>query len=219
MKQCTINNVTINGAFPKASGNCAVNIHCGDVVNIKDVIFTEKACAGTRYNGIEIGLNDKEVPSIINIENVRFEGKLLNNGILVFATKDNAIINIKNCYFKEISNPLRFSNGLNAKNVTVNIIDCVCDKWDTSKEYRGLICFEDYTSKTASAAEEANLFAPSKLTVNITNLIHNGNKINTPADLANVLGSGTEDQIAYVYRDKGGSVTYNVDEFPTFNIQ
>ena len=219
MKQIKLNNVTFNSTYPKATGNCGVNLHCSELIEIKNVTFTGAACAGTRYNGIEIGLNDKNVPSVINIENVRFEGKILNNGILVFATKDNAVINIKNCYFKDLSNAFRFSNGLNAKNVTINIIDCTVDSWDKTKGYQGLIIFEDYTSKTASAAKEANLFAPNKLKVNITNLIHNGNKINTPTDWASVLGSGTDDQIAYVYRDKGGSVAYNVNEYPTFNIR
>ena len=217
MKQCTINNVTINGAFPKANGNCAVNIHCNGMITIKDVTFTEKACAGTRYNGIEIGLNDKtEVPSVINIDSVRFEGELLNNGILIFGTQDNEVINIRNCYFKTLSNALRFSNHSNAKNVTVNIIDCVVDEWDKG-EYAGLIICEDYTSKSEAECKLNNLYAPEKLIVNITNLIHAGKKLTRPEDISTILGSGN-DQILYVYGDKEGLVAYDKSRYPTINI-
>lgn len=217
MKQCTISNVTINGAFPKSNGNCAMNIHCNGMVTIKDVTFTEKACAGTRYNGIEIGLSDKtEVPSIINIDNVRFEGSLLNNGILVFGTQDNAVINIRNCYFKKLSNALRFSNHSNAKNVTVNIIDCVVDEWDKN-DYAGLIICEDYTSKSKEEGQSNNLYAPEKLIINITNLTHAGKKLTKPEDISTILGSGN-DQILYVYGDKEGLVAYDRSRYPTVNI-
>ena len=88
-------------------GNGIVRIHCdGGSVSIKDCNFNQEC-----YNVIEIGYNDGLGSlSNIDIENCKFNAKLINNAISIFNLGENAVINIKNCHFKDVSNCLRISN-------------------------------------------------------------------------------------------------------------
>lgn len=162
--------------------NCGINLQSSDSVVINNVILTEEACAGTRYNAIEIDLDNKVGARYIDIDGLNIEGELINNGILIFNVQDNAVINIKNVHMKKCSNPIRFSNGLNAKNVTINIENMTVDEWDGSEAWRGLLILEDYTSANAEQAYERNLFAEDKVTVNIKNLVHAGQKVMPTSD-------------------------------------
>ena len=188
MNQVKLENVKFTAPYERVREgdsvryNCGINIQSEDSVIISNVTLTEEACAGTRYNAIEIDLDNKVGARYIDIDGLNIEGKLSNNGILIFNVQDDAVINIKNVHIKRCSNPIRFSNGLNAKNVTINIENMTIDEWDGSEAWRGLLILEDYTSANAAQAYERNLFAEDKVTVNIKNLVHAGQKVMPTSD-------------------------------------
>lgn len=188
MNQVKLENVKFTAPYERVREgdsvryNCGINIQSEDSVIISNVTLTEEACAGTRYNAIEIDLNNKVGARYIDIDGLNIEGELSNNGILIFNVQDDAVINIKNVHMKKCSNPIRFSNGLNAKNVTINIENMTVDEWDGSEAWRGLLILEDYTSANAAQAYERNLFAEDKVTVNIKNLVHAGQKVMPTSD-------------------------------------
>lgn len=188
MNQIKLENVKFTAPYERVREgdnnkyNCGINLQSSDSVVINNVILTEEACAGTRYNAIEIDLENKVGARYIDIDGLNIEGELINNGILIFNVQDNAVINIKNVHMKKCSNPIRFSNGLNAKNVTINIENMTVDEWDGSEAWRGLLILEDYTSANAEQAYERNLFAEDKVTVNIKNLVHAGQKVMPTSD-------------------------------------
>lgn len=188
MNQVKLENVKFTAPYERVREgdsvryNCGINIQSEDSVIISNVTLTEEACAGTRYNAIEIDLDNKVGARYIDIDGLNIEGELSNNGILIFNVQDDAVINIKNVHMKKCSNPIRFSNGLNAKNVTINIENMTVDEWDGSEAWRGLLILEDYTSANAAQAYERNLFAEDKVTVNIKNLVHAGQKVMPTSD-------------------------------------
>lgn len=188
MNQVKLENVKFTAPYERVREgdsvkyNCGINIQSEDSVIISNVTLTEEACAGTRYNAIEIDLDNKVGARYIDIDGLNIEGELINNGILIFNVQDDAVINIKNVHMKKCSNPIRFSNGLNAKNVTINIENMTVDEWDSSEAWRGLLILEDYTSANAAQAYERNLFAEDKVTVNIKNLVHAGQKVMPTSD-------------------------------------
>lgn len=188
MNQVKLENVKFTAPYERVREgdsvryNCGINIQSEDSVIISNVTLTEEACAGTRYNAIEIDLDNKVGARYIDIDGLNIEGELSNNGILIFNVQDDAVINIKNVHMKKCSNPIRFSNGLNAKNVTINIENMTVDEWDSSEAWRGLLILEDYTSANAAQAYERNLFAEDKVTVNIKNLVHAGQKVMPTSD-------------------------------------
>ena len=188
MNQVKLENVKFTAPYERVREgdsvkyNCGINIQSEDSVIISNVTLTEEACAGTRHNAIEIDLDNKVGARYIDIDGLNIEGELINNGILIFNVQDDAVINIKNVHMKKCSNPIRFSNGLNAKNVTINIENMTIDEWDGSEAWRGLLILEDYTSANAAQAYERNLFAEDKVTVNIKNLVHAGQKVMPTSD-------------------------------------
>ena len=188
MNQVKLENVKFTAPYERVREgdsvryNCGINIQSEDSVIISNVTLTEEACTGTRYNAIEIDLDNKVGARYIDIDGLNIEGELSNNGILIFNVQDDAVINIKNVHMKKCSNPIRFSNGLNAKNVTINIENMTIDEWDGSEAWRGLLILEDYTSANAAQAYERNLFAEDKVTVNIKNLVHAGQKVMPTSD-------------------------------------
>ena len=188
MNQVKLENVKFTAPYERVREgdsvryNCGINIQSEDSVIISNVTLTEEACTGTRYNAIEIDLDNKVGARYIDIDGLNIEGELSNNGILIFNVQDDAVINIKNVHMKKCSNPIRFSNGLNAKNVTINIENMTIDEWDGSEAWRGLLILEDHTSANAAQAYERNLFAEDKVTVNIKNLVHAGQKVMPTSD-------------------------------------
>ena len=209
-----IKNVNISGDFPKANGNSVVNLNDAEYVSVKGITFNSEDV----YNGVEIGLKSKLLPKSVLFENCQFLGKFSNNAILVFGTQDNAVVNINNCYFKDLSNAIRLSNNAN-KSCTLNITNCKFDKWETKAPWQGMIIMEDYTSKSNEEAISNNLFGDNKITINIINCIGpNGKKITAPSDLSTICGTGDEKQIIYVYYDEGGLVAYDKSKYPIINI-
>ena len=214
--------VKLSGNFPRANGNSVININNAEYVVVRDMVFD----SSNVYNGIEIGLKTQDdeskepyiLPKSILFENCQFLGKFSNNAILVFGTQDNAVVNINNCYFKDLSNAIRLSNNAN-KTCTLNITNCKFDKWEAKAPWQGMIIMEDYTSKSNEEAISNNLFGDNKITINIINCIGpNGKKITAPSDLSTICGTGDEKQIIYVYYDEGGLVAYDKSKYPIINI-
>ena len=209
-----INNLNVNGDFPKTNGNSVININNAEYIVFKGMTFD----SSNVYNGVEIGLNSTTLPKNILFENCRFTGDFSNNAILVFGTQSNATVTLSNCYFEKVSNVLRLSNKSNANGVIVNIVNCTVDEWETKAAYRGFLICEDYTSKTAEEAIANNLFGDGKITVNFLNLVYNGSKI-LVNDVAEVCGSQDDKQVIYVYYDKSGSVAYSSDKYPSVTFK
>lgn len=211
-----LSNVQTTGILDKSISNTAFAINTNDYVRI-----TQANIQQSGYNCIEIGLNDTE-PKNIMIDGIDFGGTLSNNVITVFATADNAVLTISNCHVSKCSNFLRLSNRTNHK-LTVNIVNCTIDSWETTPTWAGMICLQDYTSKSNQSALEAKLFASEKITINITNVTGPNGKIIAPDNLSDILGSQIADkQIAYVVYGQNNTLlpyTGNETMYPTFNIK
>ena len=209
-----IKNVNISGDFPRANGNSVININNAEYIVVKDMVFN----SSNVYNGIEIGLSSKTLPKSILFENCKFLGQFSNNAILIFGTQDNAIININNCYFENLSNPFRLSNNTNVK-CTMNITNCKIDKWDVNSPWQGMMLMQDYTSGNSDKANENNLFAPEKITINVINTIGpNNKKITMPSDISTICGTGDEKQLFYIWDEYRYLVPYDKSKYPTINI-
>lgn len=211
-KDLNIMNSTIVGNYESKSGK-VMDLNDSDYVVIKNTTFN----ASSAYNIIEIGLNGSNLPKSVLIEDCKFLGEYNNNAILIFGTKDNAVININNCYFQKLSNILRLSNKINAKNVTVNITNCTCDYWDVSPTFAGMIICQDYTSGTIEAMEANNLFGNGKIKINISNMVGPYGKL-VMKDLNLLCGSQTQEQILFLWDTKRGTVPYNETLYPLLNI-
>lgn len=210
-----IRDLNLNGDFPKANGNSVVQINNAEFVLFKNMVFD----SNNVYNGIEIGLSKTATQQAKNIifENCQFKGEFANNAILIFTTDNNSVITLNNCHFDKVSNALRISNKTNSKNVVININNCTIDGWDSNPEYQGFIIFEDYTNKTEEDVNANNLFAPEKITVNINNLVYQGEKL-VPTDIASVCGTANENQIIYVYADAIGLIAYDSNKYPNISF-
>ena len=223
-----LKDVVVNGAYTKPKGNTVMSVNASDDVTIDGVDMTN---ADLSWNAIEVGLNS--TPSNIDIENVTLKSAK-NNGILLFNTQDNAVINIKNVDFGEqVSNAIRISNYSNAKNVTINIEDCKVGRWDDGKEgapsypetlYAGFFIFEDYCKdhNTVEKAKEANLFGPDKIKIHIKNLTVGG-KPYKPEDVTNLLGGGYKkgDRFGYIFYDFANyaQIEYDKNLFPEITFE
>lgn len=204
------------GNLPKVASNSNAGM---SIDGAEEVVITNGSYGMDGYNGIEIGLSaDKPAPKTVTIKDVDFtDATFSNNAILIFATQDDAVINIKNCKFGTLSNPLRISNRTNATGVTVNVENCSVEQWDTDDMWAGFFICEDYTNKPAS---EANVFAPNKITINFKDLYYKGFKV-LPENAADVLGTNNaETQVGYVwnnYEDGTHSmyVPYDENRYPT----
>ena len=183
----------------------------------EDVVIKNCSFGLNGYNCLEIGLNASiQPPKSVTIEDCDFCGTLANNAILIFATQDNAVINIRNCHFTALSNLLRLSNRTNATGVVVNIENCQIDAYETIPEWRGLFLMENYTDKTLEDIEANNRFSPDKITINIDNvstLVDGEYVVINPSDLASVTNSGNPDQLFIHCQDYMSGENY----IPPFN--
>lgn len=213
----SISKLNSSGNLDKATnGNAQVIINTPERVSI-----TDSTLAQTGYNAIEIGLDASvEPPKSVLIDGVHFNGALTNNAISIFGTADDAVVTISNCDFSQVSNALRISNRTNTK-VTINLINCTFGTWE-SGEYAGAIICQDYTSTTAEETISANRFAPNKVIINMIGCSHNGTPI-TFSDPSTVIGTGNENQLLYVYLNKGGGLLAytpdTVNRFPSFSAK
>lgn len=213
----TMKNLTTTGDLPKTTANAQVRIVSGDYVRV-----TDSAINQTGYNAIEIGLGTGSGPSAtksIVIDNVKFNSTLTNNAISIFATEDGSVITISNCTFTKCSNPVRLSNATGGK-VTINLVNCEFTEWDSNPDWAGILIMQDYTSGSAEAIKTNNLFGPDKVTINVINCTHAGEKIVAPANIADVCGTkDAATQLFYVWSNEEGFVTYDAERYPVINIQ
>lgn len=213
----TMKNLTTTGDLPKATANAQVRIVSGDYVRI-----TDSAIDQTGYNAIEIGLGTGSGPMAtksITIDNVKFNSTLSNNAILIFATEDGSVVTISNCTFKKCSNPVRLSNAKGGK-VTLNLVNCEFTEWDSDNLWAGIVIMQDYTSGSVEAIQANNLFGPDKVTINLINCTHAGEKITMPEDIATVCGTNdAATQLFYIWSNEEGLVAYDADRYPVINIQ
>lgn len=194
----SIQNFSNSGDLPKSTSNAAVKLNSNDTVIINKSNFSQ-----TGYNSVEIGLNNT-APKSISIDGLDFTAPLSNNAILIFAHAKDAVINISNCHFADVSNALRLSNRLNVP-ATVNIVNCTVDKWDSRDKWAGFLIMEDYTSNTAEDAIAAKRF--TNLTINFVNVKGPGGKLIKPDDVASICGTNNAaQQVIYVYHDADGEV-------------
>ena len=213
----TMKNLTTTGDLPKATANAQIRIVSGDYVRVTDSVINQ-----TGYNAIEIGLGTGSGPSAtksIVIDNVKFNSTLSNNAISIFDTEDGSVITISNCTFTKCSNPVRLSNATGGK-VTINLVNCEFTEWDSSNDWAGLLIMQDYTSKSVEAIQANNLFGPDKVTINVINCTHAGEKIVAPANIADVCGTkNAATQLFYIWSNEEGFVTYDAERYPVINIQ
>lgn len=194
----SMQNFSNSGDLPKSTSNAAVKLNSNDTVIINKSNFGQ-----TGYNSVEIGLNNT-APKSISIDGLDFTAPLSNNAILIFAHAKDAVINISNCHFADVSNALRLSNRLNVP-ATVNIVNCTVDKWDSRDKWAGFLIMEDYTSNTAEDAIAAKRF--TNLTINFVNVKGPGGKLIKPDDVASICGtSNAAQQVIYVYHDADDEV-------------
>lgn len=207
--------MSISGSFPKTNGNTVVSVNNSDYVIFRNLVFN----ATEVYNGIEIGLNSTNLPKNVIFDNCKFLGNFSNNAILIFGTQNNAVINISNCYFEHVSNCIRLSNKSNST-CTVNITNCRCDHWDTDPLWSGMLICQDYTSGSAEDEVTNNLFASSKITINVSNFTTpSGKKLTAPDDMSTICGSGDENQVFYVWSNYSNTTPYgDGSRYPTINI-
>lgn len=207
----TIKQSSFSGSVPKATSNAIMRLRANGYITVRDYNFEiEKA-----YNGIECNLTEAAAKSII-IDGVDFNGPLSNNGVNVFGMADGGVLTIANCHFKKVSNMIRISNRLNTT-WTINLINCVCDEWETNSDYTGAILLQDYISKSAAEVETRNEF--SKLTINIQNLTKpDGTKLTPTDNLSTICGSKDNNQILYVYDSFHGVRPYDTGIYPTIHI-
>lgn len=213
----TMKNLTTTGDLPKTTANAQVRIVSGDYVRV-----TDSAINQTGYNAIEIGLGTGSGPSAtksIVIDNVKFNSTLTNNAISIFATEDGSVITISNCTFTKCSNPVRLSNATGGK-VTINLVNCEFTEWDSDPNWAGILIMQDYTSGSEEAIKTNNLFGPDKVTINVINCTHAGEKIVAPANIADVCGTkDAATQLFYIWSNEEGFVTYDAERYPVINIQ
>lgn len=211
-----IANLNTSGTLAKSISNAGMSLNPIS----GEVIINGGNYAQDGYNAIEIGLNSKSAPKHVSIKDVDFSSSMSNNAILIFNTADNAVIDIENCHFASVSNVVRLSNRDNV-HLTLNIKNCTIDHWDTDDTYAGMIILEDYTNKTLEAVEEANLFGPDKVTINIENCTGPYGKIEPVEDLSSICGTKNhETQLIYVCQDHGDyCLPYDAEKYPTINIK
>lgn len=194
----SMQNFSNSGDLPKSTSNAAIKLNSNDTVIINKSNFSQ-----TGYNSVEIGLNNT-APKSISIDGLDFTAPLSNNAILIFAHAKDAVINISNCHFADVSNALRLSNRLNVP-ATINIVNCTVDKWDSRDKWAGFLIMEDYTSNTAEDAIAAKRF--TNLTINFVNVKGPGGKLIKPDDVASICGTNNAaQQVIYVYHDADDEV-------------
>lgn len=194
----SMQNFSNSGDLPKSTSNAAIKLNSNDTIIINKSNFSQ-----TGYNSVEIGLNNT-APKSISIDGLDFTAPLSNNAILIFAHAKDAVINISNCHFADVSNALRLSNRLNVP-ATINIVNCTVDKWDSRDKWAGFLIMEDYTSKTAEDAIAAKRF--TNLTINFVNVKGPGGKLIKPDDVASICGTNNAaQQVIYVYHDADDEV-------------
>lgn len=197
-----MSNVVASGVVEKSTSNTVFSINEASTVNIANSTFNTSA-----YNMIEVGLSSSNHPNEVTISDCNFD-TTSNNAINVFSFADNAVLNIKNCHFNQVSNMLRISNMTSATGITINIENCTIDKWETG-EYAGMVLLQEHPTGASSF---------SNITINIKNVTGPNGLITAPSSFADICGTKDNNQIVYVYADNEIK-SYNPIIYPTINIE
>lgn len=220
--------IDLSGDMSTTNDTVQLIVESDEYVRITDSIITASG-----YNAINIG--DKKAPKSVVIDNVQFLGDYRNNTISIYGTKDNAVVTISNCVFKNSSNPLRIFNETNTR-LVVNLINCVFEQWEEeAQDYYGpILCEDAFTKNEFTKAElateegkaaaiakeqEYNRYSPDKVVINMINCTYKG-KLITFENLADV--AGTKDvntQLIYVYNHVEGFVEFDADRYPKFTAK
>lgn len=180
-------NVVVDGNIEKKTSNAGVIVNSEDNVVIDGMEFN-----ATGYNSVEVGLNS--LPKNVTIKNCKFVGKMSNNAISVFGLQEGGQLLIQDCEFEDVSNAIRLSNKENVA-YNVKIERCKCKNWATGN-YAGFLIFQDYNSKTWSAATTANQAA--KLNIEFVDCV-GPNDVPMVGELADHAAIKEEGQLIYCY--------------------
>lgn len=175
-------NAVIEGCEFVGTAECSVGINGTS----KSVTFEDCMFDGSYgiYNGINLASGSangtSEAIEFASFKNCKFTKDFANNNCVnIYGLANNAQVIFEDCYFEAgiDTNPIRFGNETNGKNVTITIKNCKYGKDELHGEYDGLILFQDHTKKTVK--EETGAFQDfSTWTVNIINLTRlNGEKV------------------------------------------
>lgn len=175
-------NAVVDGCKFVGTAECSVGINgISDTVTFEDCFFDG---AYGIYNGINLASNSITGSSkplkYVRFSNCEFTKDFSNNNCVnMYGLADNAQVIFEDCIFEAgiDTNPIRFGNETNGKNVVVTIKNCKYGKYEVHGEYDGLILFQDHTKK-AVKEETGECQDFSTWTVNIINLTRlNGEKV------------------------------------------
>ena len=185
-----------------------------EVRNCQYITFRDMVFTGRTYNTIMTGQRSPNQPiKSLTIENCEFKEFADHVNIWAANFADNAVVTINNCHFYDSDEQvLALSNETLAKNVTINMTNCVIDKCETGDEYEGFILCQDYnTPKTAEGFAERHMF--KGMTINLSNVTVRGVRL-TKENFK--MGTGAAGQMLYVYGDK--LYMYDPEIYPTVNV-
>ena len=211
-EEATFKNCEVTCDMPHGAGTNVIKVHDSKYITIRDMTFT-----GYTYNTIMTGQAQNSsitqpIKSLV-IENCEFKEFAYHVNIWAASFEDNAVVTINNCHFYNCDEQVfAFSNATLAKNITINITNCVIDNYEKGDEYEGFIFCQDYNKPaTAEAFAERNMF--KEMTINISNVTVCGEKL-TKENFK--MGTGAAGQMLYVYGDK--LYMYDPDIYPTVNV-
>ena len=185
----------ISGALNEDISHAMVSIDTNETVVVKNCTSSLLG-----YNGLEIGLNNT-APKRIIIKDCEFNGEFSNNAISIFATANNAVVDIINCHFTKVSSVLRISNRTNATGVKINFTNCTWDHLEDNLEYKAVVLCQDYTSASQAETISANRFGNNKIEIIFNNCTgEDGNTLTLPED-GSWSGTG-EGKLVYVFANK-----------------
>lgn len=214
-QQSILLNVTDEAALKDSTVACdtASNTNVVMIKNAQYITFRNMTFTGRTYNTIMTGQQCDQPIKVLTIENCEFREFADHVNIWAAKFADDAVVNIINCHFYDSDEQvLALSNEGLAKNITINMVNCIIDKCETGDEYEGFILCQDYSEpKTQEGFEERSMF--KDMTINLTNVTLRGVKL-TPENFK--MGTGEAGQCLYVY----GPTLHPYDErfFPTVNV-
>lgn len=196
-------NVTIVGNNPEfKSGNL---IKITDVSNLE---FNNVVFKGSSYNTVMTGQTCTAGKYLQNLQinNCKFGEICKHVNLWLAAWKDGAIFNIKNTSFLTGEQIFCFSDFHAANDVagfenklTVNLENVTIDHYQKDgSEYEGIMLF-DSRYCAAGTFESTNPFGADKVTLNLTNVVVNGNRL-TASDF--IMGNGGAGQMLYIFKAK-----------------
>lgn len=172
----TLSNIKSEGDVRSNEDNDSRNgvvVFCNGDVSLKDSELYQDG-----YNMVHFNMNGTAASKSITVENVKF-GETLNNGIIVFATDDDAVVTIKNVTIGEAKNAVRFSNFLAKTCVTVNL-----ENVEVGSVREKFMLLEDYRTRNHGEypSDSTDIFDAAHMTFNFKNVTVGGVKLTADMD-------------------------------------